>query len=293
MYGSQSYPEHSSSADSACVPPALSHPGTSLPRLRRLRSCLFILRSPTRQVKNSASPRCSFAPFLLTSPPSTSRCAIPGDVTILAARHYSSSGGPMSTDAPAAPLPGAAPSTRLVRHKKATLRNLTILVIAGEFVALAGYFFWHKDNPELAKAFGEAAAALLFGSMLGAVVQVLFNDLELTRVIRAARAEFISNVLADLKSVHDRVERARSLILAHQSAKTYGEEIRDLIEYRVKLHNVARAIQFDPRGEVLRNISENVQTIRSYLDVVVKEFESSYKEISRKQSQYESEMKAA
>jgi len=201
----------------------------------------------------------------------------------------------MTTGTPSAPgsLPTPAASTFLVRHKKSMRVRLAILIAAGELAALAGYFYWHKDHPELAKAFGEAAAALLFGAMLGAVVQVLFSDLELTRAMRAAQAEFISHVLDDIKSVYDRVQRARSLILAHQSAKIYGEEVRDLIEFRVKLHNVERAIKFDPRGAVLKNISGNIHSMRSYLDVIVKEFEDSYKKISCLQSVYEADMKAA
>ncbi|HWZ99536.1 MAG TPA: hypothetical protein VN025_17395 [Candidatus Dormibacteraeota bacterium] len=199
----------------------------------------------------------------------------------------------MSTGTPASAAPNPVPSTLLVRHKQSTLVTLTILVIAGEAVALAGYFFWHKDNPELAKAFGEAAAALIFGAMLGAVVQVLFNDLELRRGLRAQQVEFIANVLSDLKSVYDRVESARSTILAHRSAKTYDEQLLSLLEFRVKLHNVTRAIKFDPRGVVLKGIRENVDKMRSYLDVIVKEFEANYRDISRMQNLYEAKMKAA
>lgn len=201
----------------------------------------------------------------------------------------------MTTSATGAQAPPSAPvqGGLLVRHKRSMRVRLVLLVVAGELAALLGYFLWSKEHPELAKAFGEAAAGLLFGTMLGAVVQVLFNDLELTRVMRASQAEFISRVLDDLKSVYDRAERARSLILAHQSAKTYGEEVRDLVEFRVKLHNVERAIKFDPRGAVLQNISGNIRSMRTYLDVVVKEFEDNYKEISRKQSLYEADMKSA
>lgn len=44
------------------------------------------------------------------------------------------------------------------------------------------------------------------------------------------RTDFITKVLTDLNDVRDQVEHGRTLISAHKSAKTYGEEMRGLIQ---------------------------------------------------------------
>jgi hypothetical protein len=194
-----------------------------------------------------------------------------------------------------APEPQPVPTLRpfLLRHQPATLWTLAILVISGEAIAWAGYFSTARTDSDLAKTFAGAAVTLFFGALLGAVIQVLFADLELQRTIRAADADFIGNILADLKTVYDRVDRAMTLIGAHRSAKTYGEEVRDLIEYRVKLHNVIRAIEFDPRARNLDSIKADVEKMRSYVDELVGQFQDDYKSISDAQRIHEARVKNA
>src|SRR6266581_1252696 len=120
-------------------------------------------------------------------------------------------------------------------------------------------------DADLRKALQTGAVTLLYGAVFGGFVKVLLDDLDRIRAQRAERAQFISNMLTDLKAVYDRVERARSLILAHRSALTYGNEMRDLIEARVKLLNVLRALEGDPRSTPLRAIKTSVTSMAHYL----------------------------
>jgi hypothetical protein len=118
-------------------------------------------------------------------------------------------------------------------------------------------------------------------------VTLIIADFDRRRVQRAAPLDFISNVLADLKGVYDRVDRGRTVIRSHQSAKTYGDEMRNFIEARVQLLNVVRALKFDERGVPIAGIHDNVVSMEQYLKTLIDEFEPNYKEISRSQSLYE------
>jgi hypothetical protein len=100
-------------------------------------------------------------------------------------------------------------------------------------------------------------------------------------------------VLADLKSAYDQIDRARTLIAAHQSAKTYGQEMQKVIEARVKLLQVIRALNFDSRGQPAAPALTHVERMEGYLHDLVGEFEQHYKDVSREQSVYEARMKSA
>lgn len=136
-----------------------------------------------------------------------------------------------------------------------------------------------------------ASTGLLFTAFLGGVVKLLIDDHQRGRENRAEQARFLTGMLNDLKSVYDRVERARIVIVAHQSARTYGNEMRDLIDAAVKLRNVVRALDTTTSGISHDNRSElhsNVQSMEGYLNRLVKEFKESYKTISDKQRTFES-----
>lgn len=171
--------------------------------------------------------------------------------------------------------------------------SMLALVAIGELVGIGGFLAASRWNPELAKIFAAGAATLFFGSLLGGVVSLLISDMDRGRFVRAAKVEFITNVLADLKNVYDRVDRGRTLIQAHKSAKTYGEEMRGFIAARVKLRTVMRALRFDERGRAIVPISDQVEKMEGYLASLIEEFEDKYKDVSRAQSIYEAKLKAA
>ena len=170
---------------------------------------------------------------------------------------------------------------------------MVLLLVFGEVVGVGGYFFTRDSSAELSKMFAEGAITLFFGALLGGVVALLIADFDRRRLRRAAQLDFSSNVLADLKSVYDRVDRGRILIHAHKSAKTYGEEMRNFIEARVKLLNVVRALKSDERGASLDAILTSVDSMEQYLKALIEEYEQNYKEISQSQSLYELRMKHA
>src|SRR5437870_8584231 len=154
---------------------------------------------------------------------------------------------------------------------------------AGTAVSTIGKGKWHDD-------LRTAVVTLVFGSLIGGVVKLLLDDVQMRRAQRAERVRWIRAVLDDLKSVYDAVERARRLIVAHRSALTYGNEMRNLIDARVKLKNVRRAVKNTPRAladDAAHAVGCSVRRMDDYLDWLGDEFEQRYREISEAQTVYE------
>ena len=150
-------------------------------------------------------------------------------------------------------------------------------------------------DAELRKVIYAGAATLLFGGLLGGVLKVLLDEVVAAKRRREDAAGFVVNVLADLKGVYDRVARARTLIPAHKSVKTYGDEMRDMIEARVQLRNVTRALERRAAGvdEAIRGeVTRRVNQMEQYLDTLTGEFRDNYKPLSDKQRGYEERAKA-
>jgi hypothetical protein len=172
-------------------------------------------------------------------------------------------------------------------------RAMILLVIVGGVAGIVVSATTQQWNPELSKVFAAGAATLWFGALLGGVVTLLIADVDRRRLRRAAEIEYINNLLSDLKTIYDQVDRGRSLIAAHRSAKTYHDEMLNFIAARIQLRQVVRAVSFDPRGSVVSAVRSDVEDMEEYLGRLVDEFEQKYKGISREQSIYEAKMKTA
>jgi hypothetical protein len=129
---------------------------------------------------------------------------------------------------------------------------------------------------------------------MGGMLKILLDDVATVKRKREDAATFVTNVLADLKAVYDRVARARVLIPAHKSVKTYGDEMRNLIEARVQLRNVTRALEGRAEGiidDTREKITRLVRQMETYLETLTCEFRDNYKPLSDKQRSYEERTK--
>lgn len=168
---------------------------------------------------------------------------------------------------------------------------LVVVVSSGVALVVAQ----QQSDMELRKALYGGAVGLVFAGLLGGVVKLLLDESTKATQRREDAASFVRNLLADLKSVYDRVGRARILIAAHQSASTYGSEMRDLIDARVKLRNVARALIGGAAGisrEASATLRRDVNRMEQYLERLLEEFSDRYRGISELQSAYEKRVEA-
>lgn len=168
---------------------------------------------------------------------------------------------------------------------------LVVVVSSGVTLLVAR----QQSDMELRKALYGGAVGLVFAGLLGGVVKLLLDESAKASQRREDAASFVRNLLADLKSVYDRVGRARILIAAHQSASTYGSEMRDLIDARVKLRNVARALMGGAPGlspEASAALGVDVRRMERYLETLLEEFSDRYRGISELQGAYEKRVEA-
>lgn len=168
------------------------------------------------------------------------------------------------------------------------LRRMILLLVLGVAAGIACAIIWRRHG-ELSRIFVTGTVALIGGSLLGGIVSLLIADFDRRRVQRAAQIEFISNILTELKSVYDRVDRGRTLMAAHQSAKTYRDQMDQFIDVRVKLLAVDRALRFDERRRAIGFVLHHVRQMEMYLSLLIDEFIRNYKNVSGLQSIYEAQ----
>lgn len=174
---------------------------------------------------------------------------------------------------------------RPTRVSRANLTLAKAIAIASG-VSLIGLLiaFQADANSELHKQLMSASLALLFGACFGGIVKMLLDQAVAEKRRRDDAAAFVANVLADLKKVYDHVERARLLIPAHQSAKTYGDEMReDVTAGVVQLRNVIRALQGRVAGVPVglqECVRPQVETMKDYLIELTDEFRAEYKPLA-------------
>jgi hypothetical protein len=147
-------------------------------------------------------------------------------------------------------------------------------------------------DQETRKILLTASMALIGTSLLGGLVKLVLDDVDRGRQQRGEQVQFLLTVLSDLKSVYDRAERSKVLIAAHQSAKTFGDEMRGLIDARTKLLSVSRSVKANQLiGESERNeLDKHVTSMASYLTRLINEFRDHYISLSQMQRRYESAM---
>ena len=150
------------------------------------------------------------------------------------------------------------------------------------------------SDTELRKVVYAGAATLFFGGFLGGMVKVLLDEVVASKKRREDAAGFVTNVLADLKGVYDRVARAQIVVPAHKSVKTYGDEMRGMIDAGVQLRNVTRALERRAEGledSVRLDVSRLVRRMEAYLETLSSEFRDNYKPLSDAQRAYEERAK--
>lgn len=150
------------------------------------------------------------------------------------------------------------------------------LILWGLMLALT----WGQSTPnELLVDLGKTGASLSLISVVGGVVQWILKNRESEKQKEEEKLNFYRNMLSDLKSVYDRVERARLLIEAHRTAKTYGEQMRELIGGVVTLHNIKRALN-PGFPELAEELKPCIDKMNGFIKGLLNEYRDNYKRIS-------------
>jgi len=176
--------------------------------------------------------------------------------------------------------------------RRRTLAAACLLVCVPAALAIA-VGQWTSDA-ELRKTLYTAAITLVFAGLFGGLLKVQLDEMAAFKRRREDAAQFVTNVLADLKGVFDQVARARILVPAHQSVATYGDEMRALITARVQLRNVVRALEGRADGvdeQVRGEVTRLVRRMDGFVEGLTCEFRENYKRLSDQQRGYEERAK--
>ena len=155
-------------------------------------------------------------------------------------------------------------------------------------IAILGLSLWggmllltseEKYANELLIHLGKTGVTLSLISVVGGLVQWILKNRELEKQKEEELLQFYKNLLSDFKAVYDKVERARLLIQANQTAKTYGEQMKELISCVVILHNIKRAL--NPEFPILQvELKESINKMNHFFKELLKEYRENYKRIA-------------
>jgi hypothetical protein len=160
----------------------------------------------------------------------------------------------------------------------------SVLLVALAAALVAELFF----RDALRDSVHGAAATFFFVVVLGGFIKVLIDRSALQRAERLEHVQFLTSLLSDFKAAHDQVERARILIPAHQSATTLDEAMSSLIDARVTLLNVGRALSSSARlcDDTFRVLTDSCGKMSGFLYEVIRGFGVHYRDVADRQRVY-------
>ena len=171
-----------------------------------------------------------------------------------------------------------------------TSRGATVILILVAAAAFAVFItLWatllREKSSELALEMAKAAFALGVGASAGVVVKRILEQAKEARRAQAQQRQLKQLIVTNLKAVGDGLETARLLMLAHQSAKTYGEQIRRITSAYVRLLGIRRTIESGEveLGSAGRALQESMAKMLAYMNNLCEEYREKYLRVSRLQ----------
>ena len=159
----------------------------------------------------------------------------------------------------------------------------TLIVLIAVFAPVDASTLWG----DVAKT----ALSVVSVAIIGGLVKFLFDQHVAQRDARNAEAAYVSRVGMDIEDIRSTVGRARQLIKAHRSARSYRDRMQELIDCRVRIASLVRSIEghwadqrsaayaLDAKTVILRYL----EGLRSYLNSLIDEYERLYKPVSDQQ----------
>lgn len=145
-----------------------------------------------------------------------------------------------------------------------------VAAVAGAFILLNRSHTVDVDA-EVGKWLFTVAAALVLTGALSMVVKQIDQ--------RRSEREAWHGILNDLVAANQRVILARVRLQAHRSAKTYQEQLAEVMGARVEVRRIG-ALDIVNRD---RSLSDQITAMREYLDELGQEYAAEYLRVARQQ----------
>jgi hypothetical protein len=153
------------------------------------------------------------------------------------------------------------------------------------------------DSDDLWTEAGKVALTAVGVAVIGGLVKFLFDqhayvrtqlelEIEQKREARAKRDTIIRDLIMELDGLRNSVERARRLIRAHRSARSYRDRMQEIIDTRVRAEGLERKVEAleDSDAGLLEGarhrLISHLEKSNKYLDALIQEYEEKYKPVA-------------
>lgn len=170
-------------------------------------------------------------------------------------------------------------------------RSILWLIEAPIALGLVAFIYYLGDRYFVSELQQEVAKSLLQLALIGfvgAYAKYLFDQIENDRKERETRHKLQIETLNTITDTYWRVRNILEIINAHKSAKSYGEQMRAIIELKNTLRRVDN--EFFSGMHQFKNqevITNNLKQLAELLDYLIKEWKENYLRLSRLQSEDE------
>jgi hypothetical protein len=164
---------------------------------------------------------------------------------------------------------------------------ITLFMIGGG-IFIAAYLLYTKDeNAKWQPEFAKALAGLGMSAIIGGFIKLAFDENQKRSLKEKSRNEFSEELLNRLRKIFDAVDGARLLIVAHKSAKTYGDTMREnIIPSIVQLYDIKRSLKDSKgmmAGDKILRLRIYCHYMIAYMQAMADEFKIEYPDISNTQ----------
>jgi hypothetical protein len=175
---------------------------------------------------------------------------------------------------------------------------ITIVIAALFLLPVAGFLILLATGSagSATDLLGELAKTLLQLALIvvvGAYVTTLFAGYAATRAAEETKYRNLVQALESLSTSYWQVKKALYIILAHRSAKSYGEQIRQIVDLRLDLQRLDNEISSGmyPPIQSKGSVTCNLGQLDKCLGRVIDEWKHNYWRLSQLQNQDETAVK--
>jgi hypothetical protein len=155
---------------------------------------------------------------------------------------------------------------------------LALILITLTTRAVNADYLW----PELAKA----SISVLTVAIVGGIIKFLLDQYVREREELKLETEFLLGCIAEIEAIRSEVEHARLLVAAYRSARTYCEQMQNIIALRVRTMELNRRIEMHWKRKVTElpsEVTDRFSEISTYLTGLMNEYQEQFKPVSDKQ----------
>jgi hypothetical protein len=145
---------------------------------------------------------------------------------------------------------------------------------------LAAYMNTLCHNSGFGSSCSSALMTLATGLIISGALKLLLDSYQDSKKERDEQHELRERLLEEMRDVYLRVERARLMIKAHNSAKAYNHQMSQLIGCQATLLRVRRTLNLRLDDKNAQKNKYCFADIIGYLRALQNEFESNYNEIA-------------